>query len=41
MKDEHQCGSLMDHPALRKTYELRLVKPPADVEGGDVVHGIR
>ncbi|HNO78997.1 MAG TPA: serine/threonine-protein kinase [Phycisphaerae bacterium] len=26
MKDEHQCGSLMDHPALRKTYELRLVK---------------
>ncbi len=26
MKDEHQCGSMMDHPALRKTYEMRLVK---------------
>ncbi len=26
MKDEHQCGSIMDHPALRKTYELRFVK---------------
>lgn len=26
MKDEHECGSAMDHPYLRKTFELRLVK---------------
>jgi serine/threonine protein kinase len=26
MKDEHACGSVLDHPTLRKTFELRLVK---------------
>ncbi|NOX57774.1 MAG: serine/threonine protein kinase [Planctomycetes bacterium] len=26
MKDEHECGSAMDHPTLRKTFELRLIK---------------
>lgn len=26
MKDEHACGSAMDHPALRKTYELRQIR---------------
>jgi len=26
MRDEHACGSALDHPTLRKTYELRYVK---------------
>ena len=26
MRDEHTCGSALDHPALRKTYELRFVR---------------
>jgi serine/threonine-protein kinase len=26
MKDEHTCGSMFDHPVLRKTYELRYVR---------------
>lgn len=26
MRDEHACGSALDHPALRKTFELRYVK---------------
>lgn len=26
MRDEHSCGSALDHPALRKTYELRYVR---------------
>ncbi len=26
MKNEHACGSALDHPVLRKTYELRYVR---------------
>jgi serine/threonine-protein kinase len=26
MKDEHTCGSSLDHPVLRKTFELRYVR---------------
>jgi serine/threonine-protein kinase len=26
MRDEHACGSALDHPTLRKTYEVRYVK---------------
>jgi serine/threonine-protein kinase len=26
MKDEHACGSMFDHPVLRKTFELRYVR---------------
>ena len=26
MKDEHACGSALDHPVLRKTHELRYVR---------------
>ncbi len=26
MKDEHACGSAMDHPVLRKTFELRQIR---------------
>ncbi len=26
MRDEHACGSSLDHPVLRKTYEMRLVR---------------
>lgn len=26
MRDEHACASVLDHPALRKTYELRYIR---------------
>jgi serine/threonine-protein kinase len=33
MKDEHLCGSSLDHPVLRKTYELRYIRRRLRVKG--------